>query len=335
MNSDTVASDSSTTIVTQEAPQHATFAVALAAAQTEMTNPVRDKENPHFHSRYTSLAAVRDAVIPAYARHGIGTILEPRTLEDGRLGIFCHLFWGVEQHTFGPVAFGVDQKNPQVAGSAATYGERYMLSAVGGVAAGDDDDDDGNIVADAAKVQIASESARPNGVYGRTSGRERPAPNLNPNLFAALRRAIADQGLTAHASADESGVPITWGDLENWMHDAARSDEAHPSGRAITGDLLVLAQELLAPYRTVPESVPKTAAIRPDAAPHPQSGAVMPFGDSKGQPIESATYRDLAGALAYKRKHPRPKYAAEDAQWMASVMMELARRDAGKSPEES
>ena len=131
-----------------------TFAAALAAAQATMTNPVRDKENPHFKSRYTSLAAVRDAVVPVLAAHGIATILEPRTLDDGRLGVFCHLLWGEERHTFGPVAFGVDQRNPQVAGSAATYGERYLLSAVGAVAA--DDDDDGNAAADASRSAPAS-----------------------------------------------------------------------------------------------------------------------------------------------------------------------------------
>jgi len=52
-------------------PPTRTLYQALSAAQAEMRNPTFDKVNPHFKSKFASLAAVRDAVVPVLARHGI------------------------------------------------------------------------------------------------------------------------------------------------------------------------------------------------------------------------------------------------------------------------
>ena len=43
------------------------IAAALANAQLEMHNPVFDSVNPHFRSRYASMAATRNAIV--YSRH--------------------------------------------------------------------------------------------------------------------------------------------------------------------------------------------------------------------------------------------------------------------------
>ena len=43
------------------------IAKALAAAQAEMSNPSFDSQNPHFKSRFASLASVRNAVVPVLA----------------------------------------------------------------------------------------------------------------------------------------------------------------------------------------------------------------------------------------------------------------------------
>ena len=47
---------------------------ALAKAQAAMDNVVKDSANPHFKSRFASLAAVRDVVIPALAEQGLSLI---------------------------------------------------------------------------------------------------------------------------------------------------------------------------------------------------------------------------------------------------------------------
>jgi len=48
-----------------------TLIQALVAAQAEMPNPPLDGFNPHFKSRFSTLLAVRDTVVPILNKHGI------------------------------------------------------------------------------------------------------------------------------------------------------------------------------------------------------------------------------------------------------------------------
>lgn len=116
------------------------IAAALAAAQMEMQNPAFDSTNPHFKSRFSSLAAVRNAVVPVLARHGICMTQDLRT--DGS-GVSCTTILthaSGQQMTFGPLVMPATKADAQGLGSAATYARRYSLMAVAGVV-GDEDDD--------------------------------------------------------------------------------------------------------------------------------------------------------------------------------------------------
>ena len=116
------------------------IAKALAAAQAEMTNPGFDSQNPHFRSKFASLASVRNAVVPVLAKHAICMTQDLRT-EAG--GIACTTILTHESGqsmTFGPLVMPATKPDAQGYGSAATYARRYALMAVCGVV-GDDDDD--------------------------------------------------------------------------------------------------------------------------------------------------------------------------------------------------
>ena len=113
---------------------------ALAKAQADMTNPKFDRENPHFRNRFASLAAVRDAVIPVLAKHGI-SLTQDLTSEGNAvrcLTILTHA--SGQQMRFGPLSMPATKADAQGLGSAATYARRYALMAVAGVV-GDEDDD--------------------------------------------------------------------------------------------------------------------------------------------------------------------------------------------------
>lgn len=107
---------------------------ALAAAQGEMKNARFDGKNPHYQNEYASLAAVRDAVIPALSKHGIAvtqiTVLDPfhlvTTLHKG------------DQHLSSQ--WPLSLAKPQEMGSQLTYARRYCLLAICGIN-GDVDDD--------------------------------------------------------------------------------------------------------------------------------------------------------------------------------------------------
>lgn len=134
----------------------------LAAAQAEMENPAMDRENPHFRNRFASLAAIRNAVVPCLARHGLACV---QVVEGGR----------VVTRVYGPEGDSIDLAgvpvtlagNPQANGSEMTYAKRYSLSAAFCVVG--DEDDDGEAATEGWKGGQAPQAAR-----------QAPAPRQQP-----------------------------------------------------------------------------------------------------------------------------------------------------------
>ena len=120
------------------------FAAACAAfvqAQAEFGPIAFDKTNPHFRSKYASLAAVQKATLPALNRHGIA--LTSRTVIDGEnIVVKTYLIHGGVAFVKASWPVGKTSASPQQLGSALTYARRYARQSILGVAA--EDDDDGN-----------------------------------------------------------------------------------------------------------------------------------------------------------------------------------------------
>ena len=125
---------------TQKKTEHADFASAIAAAQADMTNAVKDSKTPHFKSNYSSLSAVRDIVVPAFNKHGIA-VLQPVDGADGFMTGRTLLMWKDQTLEMGncTLPIGNSRNAAQAVGSAATYLARYQLRGVGGIAVEDDD----------------------------------------------------------------------------------------------------------------------------------------------------------------------------------------------------
>ena len=117
------------------------IAAALSAAQGQMKNASFDKVNPHFKSKYASLAAILDVIREPLAKNGLAVT---QTLEggvNGTLFLITTLRYGAEGiNSWYPLPMNV---KPQEFGSALTYARRYSLSALLNISA--DDDDDANI----------------------------------------------------------------------------------------------------------------------------------------------------------------------------------------------
>jgi hypothetical protein len=135
------------------------IAKALATAQAEMANPSFDSQNPHFRSRFASLASVRNAVVPVLARNGIALCQDLTTTEKGIACTTILTHESGQQMVFGPLAMPATKPDAQGFGSAATYARRYALMAVAGVV-GDDDDD-----ANAATGKPAPAQAKGIGIH--------------------------------------------------------------------------------------------------------------------------------------------------------------------------
>lgn len=130
------------------------LAAAIAKAQLEMQNPKFDSENPHFRNKYASLAAVRDAVVPCFAKHDVA-IMQDVTTENGLVKCTTHLMHSSGQSTvFGPLTLPVQKADIQGYGAAITYARRYSLQAAANVVG--DADDDGNAAVDHARERAAN-----------------------------------------------------------------------------------------------------------------------------------------------------------------------------------
>lgn len=121
------------------------FAAALAKAQSTMEQAAMDAENPGFKRdgkamRYASLAAVLEAVRPPLSANGIAIVQSVRT-GDKLVEVETLLLHTSGQYVGETLAIPVAQATAQAIGSAATYGKRYSLMAMAGIASADDDDD--------------------------------------------------------------------------------------------------------------------------------------------------------------------------------------------------
>lgn len=114
---------------------------ALAKAQAAMKPAKKSGFNPHFKSTYSTLADVREAVVPHLAEHGI-SVLQGARVEDGHAVITTVLGHDSGQSVSEVLVLPVSAETPQAYGSAFTYGRRFGLCALTGCVA--DDDDDGN-----------------------------------------------------------------------------------------------------------------------------------------------------------------------------------------------
>lgn len=119
---------------------NAEFHTALAKAQAEMTAAKFDSTNPHFKSKFASLASVNEVARVA-ARHGIAYV---QTIEQGDEGIRCITML---LHTHGVMQsyspwFRPAKADAHGIAGACTYARRIGLSLAFCITS--DQDDDGN-----------------------------------------------------------------------------------------------------------------------------------------------------------------------------------------------
>ncbi len=137
------------------------IAAALAAAQGEMKNPLKDSDNPFFKSKYADLAANIDAARPALAKHGIACVQTPYSV-DGAIGVITRLIHASGQWIESDALSAMPKDSgPQAVGTCVTYLRRYQYAPMVGLAAEDDDGNASSVDKPAAAVR------RPPGTVSR------------------------------------------------------------------------------------------------------------------------------------------------------------------------
>ena len=126
---------------------------ALIAAQAEMENALKKSENPYFKSHYADLSEVLSVAKPALHHHGLAVLQSPSTV-DGRVIITTRICHESGQWIESELSLTPLKTDPQSIGSAITYGRRYSLSSLLGIA---QEDDDGNAAATAPTQKVKKE----------------------------------------------------------------------------------------------------------------------------------------------------------------------------------
>jgi len=199
------------------------LAKALAMAQGEMRNPAFDSSNPHFRSKFASLASVRNAVIPCLSKHGLSLTQDvTRTLT----GIACTtilMHASGQWAEYGPLEMPASKNDAQGLGSASTYARRYHLQAVAGVVG--DEDDDGNA---ATQPKQSAKSVAQATMDEQPDGKREELARIAADVAALLDedRALAANAILAKLDADDKVAIWSMFDSKQRkaLKDAAKSE---------------------------------------------------------------------------------------------------------------
>ncbi|HEC2186870.1 TPA: ERF family protein [Staphylococcus delphini] len=116
---------------------------AMVAFRKEVKQPLKDKNNPFFKSKYVPLENVVEAIDEAATPHGLSYTQWALNDKDGRVGVATMLMHESGEYIeYDPVFMNAEKNTPQGAGSLISYLKRYSLSAIFGITS--DQDDDGN-----------------------------------------------------------------------------------------------------------------------------------------------------------------------------------------------
>lgn len=131
------------------------FNEALNRVQNEIRRIAPDSNNPQTHSKYASYAALDRVIRPAYSREGFSLSFNTADCAiPEHIRVICYVSKGSHTRTYqvdmpadGKGAKGGDvMTKTHAAGSALSYGMRYLLKGIFNVAIGAEDDD-GNAAA--------------------------------------------------------------------------------------------------------------------------------------------------------------------------------------------
>lgn len=121
------------------------LAAALIKAQLDMDPLHKDAKNPHLNSKYATLAGVQEVALPTLGKYEIAVMQSVSTdwNETGALvRVGCTLMHAPSgEFVTNEIALRPTKSDPQGIGSAITYGRRYLLMTMAGLAP---EDDDGN-----------------------------------------------------------------------------------------------------------------------------------------------------------------------------------------------
>lgn len=201
-------------------PVNSKFNEALAKAQSKLSSVQKDSNNPHFKSRYASLAAVNEAIAPIHSEgfsvsHKIGGGFVTTSL----------------LHSVGCLTseFPIPQREmkAQEIGSWISYAKRYNIMALLNLAA---EDDDGNEAQKSPPVALQEDKPKTHSHASPNSQSPQEDVLADEKTVAAfdsiiaekkipigvVRAALAKQGLLMVRGSSKSKLKDVYKELSEW-----------------------------------------------------------------------------------------------------------------------
>jgi len=114
------------------------LAAALSKAQSEMKGAEKKSVNPFFNSGYADLHTVIESSFPHLTKYGL-SVIQGNESNPGEFFVTTMLLHESGQWIKSKLKMPVEKVTAQSIGSTITYGRRYGLSAITGIAQYDDD----------------------------------------------------------------------------------------------------------------------------------------------------------------------------------------------------
>ena len=114
------------------------LAAALAKAQSEMKGAEKKSVNPFFNSGYADLHTVIESSFPHLTKYGL-SVIQGNDSKPGEFFVTTMLLHESGQWIKSKLKMPIEKATAQSVGSVITYGRRYGLSAITGIAQYDDD----------------------------------------------------------------------------------------------------------------------------------------------------------------------------------------------------
>ena len=169
------------------------LATALSKAQKTMKGAQKDSTNPHFKSKYADLASVWDAARDALTANAL-SVVQGASADGANVTVTTLLLHESGQWVKDSLTAQARDAGPQSVGSCITYGRRYGLSAMVGIAPEDDDAEQATRQFPSAAVTVpppvprAAQASAPN---AGTSGTSQLAAEINAGIAAGVAKGAA------------------------------------------------------------------------------------------------------------------------------------------------
>jgi len=167
---------------------------ALAKAQGEMKPAVFDATNPHFRSRYATLASIMSASREALSKNNLA-VVQGTSVEADRVIISTMLVHSSGEWIKDQLSMNIVKDSPQAVGSAITYGRRYSLASMVGIVADQDDDAEGaesgkketdNSIHSYGNSEKSGKGKKPEKSVGKPEGKQEPRSDVKSTETSKL-----------------------------------------------------------------------------------------------------------------------------------------------------